>query len=188
MSMNWHMSLPFKPSHLSKLFIIPPTWIRSRLDYFRASLSWQHHNMVPSTHRLSCKCHRHVADMSATCDTVAGFHQHGAVTVTQNQLTVPTPYVGISMCVGRYTFSNDIFAKCVVDISGVNLPLPADTQPTFAAKPIVRLVVASIIDTIYYTLSAEYIPPINITSSIEHVNRQVGCRVHYRYYILYPLC
>ena len=63
--------------------------------------------------RLSCKCRRHVADMSATCDTVAGFRRHGAVTATQNQLTVPTPYVGISMYVGRYTFSDDIFAKCV---------------------------------------------------------------------------
>ncbi len=47
------------------------------------------------------------------------------------------------MYVGRYTFSDDIFAKCV-DMSptchdiqhfGVNLPIPADmTQPTFAAK------------------------------------------------------
>jgi len=41
------------------------------------------------------------------------------------------------MYVGRYTFSDDIFAKCVdmsvatFDISGVNLPLPADmTRPT----------------------------------------------------------
>ena len=90
---------------------------------------------------LSCKCRRHVSDMSATCDTVAGFCRHGAVTATQNQLTVPTSYVGISMYVGRYTFSDDIFAKCVdmsvatFDISGVNLPLPADmTQLTFAAK------------------------------------------------------
>ena len=76
--------------------------------------------------------------MSVTCDTVAGFRRHGAVTATQNQLTVPTLYVGISMYVGRYTLSDDIFAKCVVatfDISGVNLPLPADmTWPTFAAK------------------------------------------------------
>ena len=62
---------------------------------------------------LSCKCRRHVADMSATCDTVAGFRRHGAVTATQNQLTVPTWYVGISMNVGRYTLTDDIFAKCV---------------------------------------------------------------------------
>jgi hypothetical protein len=62
---------------------------------------------------LSCKCRRHVADMSATCDTVAGFHRHGAVSATQNQLTVPTPYVGIRMYVGRYTFSDEMFAKCV---------------------------------------------------------------------------
>ena len=62
---------------------------------------------------LSCKCRRHVADMSATCDTVAGFRRHGAVTATQNQLTVPTLYVGIGMYLGRYTFSDDIFAKCV---------------------------------------------------------------------------
>ena len=61
---------------------------------------------------LSCKCRRHVADMSATCDTVAGFRPHGAVTATQN-LTVPTPYIGISMYVGRSTFSDDTFAKCV---------------------------------------------------------------------------
>ena len=49
-----------------------------------------------------------VADMSATCDTVAGFRRHGAVTATQNQLTVPTLYVGISIYVGRYTSSDDI--------------------------------------------------------------------------------
>jgi hypothetical protein len=54
-----------------------------------------------------------VADMSATCDTVTGFCRHGALTATQNRLTVPTFYVGISIYVGRYTLSDDIFAKCV---------------------------------------------------------------------------
>ncbi len=54
-----------------------------------------------------CILAANVADMSPTCDTVAH------VTVTQNQLTVPTPYVGISMYEGRYTLSDDIFAKCV---------------------------------------------------------------------------
>jgi hypothetical protein len=35
----------------------------------------------PALH-LSCKCCRHVADVSATCDTV--ILRHGAVRVTQN--------------------------------------------------------------------------------------------------------
>jgi hypothetical protein len=42
----------------------------------------------------------------------------------------------------------------------------------------------SILYTIPSLLNILHTPPMNITSSIEHINCQVGCRVHSRYYII----